>query len=489
MAKFNKKISHSHKPDSITYEGASAYSRKTIDAWLNFIFSSYLENTYYESSQNQFEKFIKLTEKVAEEYGYSFVAKACIFARKELGMRSISQLTAAWLNDKSFQEKRQFYKSFVRRPDDISEIFSAIDIFNQKRSHALVKGCADKLSSFDEYKIMKYRMTGHKYNMYDIVNLCHPKSPVITAFKNNKLDIPDVWESKVMSASNKEERQNTWLRLVNEHKLEYMALIKNLNNILEAAHSLENPTRWIVDVLCPQINNKHAIKKSLIFPYRIYNAYKNLKYQESFVISALESAFIKATENVPTLNGRNLIVLDVSGSMRDKISMHSNITLSEVGACFALTLALGSKDTDIIKFGSKAKSFTIDNNISPFQNINNMVNNDRLGYGTVIERVLDIVKYNHDLYSRVFVISDMQIFDTNNLYYFNNSYASILERWNKYFKNIKTYSFDLSNYSNQISPPSDNFIFLTSLNDNLFKFISFDNTNIVDVINNINFIS
>ncbi len=475
MSKFNSKTINR----VTTYEGGKAYKKDNLQAWLNFLFSSFLENQYYESSKEQINRFISLTENVANEYGYTFVAKAAYFVRNELGMRSISQLTAAWLNDKTFQEKRKFYKIFMRRPDDVSEIFSAVDYLNMKRSHALVRGSADYLSTINEYQLMKYRMLGHKYNMYDIINLSHATSVAINAFKHNELESADTWETKISSIqkNNIEDKTKEWKRLVEEHKLGYMALIRNLNNILDCNISYS----WIEDVLCPQIIDIKKIKASLIFPYRLYVAYKSLHTQVLPVITALEKAFRIATANVPFFEGESAVILDVSGSMEDKISSKSQVSLKEIGACFATTLAISGSKIDFIKFGTKAKRYEINSTLNVFDLINEMCKNDNLGYGTNLQSAYNYMKDN---YQRIFLISDMQIF--NNSYYYFGRPKNINSLWSKRYKDIITYSFDLGNYHNQIVPPSSNFIFLTSLTDVIFKYIQILDLGTQELVNFIN---
>ena len=478
MAKFNVKITPK-EPDTKTYENAPAYSREPVQAWLNMLFSSFLENQYYESSKSQIQRFIELTEKVAEKYDYAFVGKAAIFARNELGMRSISQLTAAWLNDKSFQEKRNFYRGFMRRPDDVSEIFGAIDFLNGKRSHALIRGCADYLSSLGEYQIAKYKMAGRTYNMYDIVNLTHAHSAAIDKLKADTLKAPDTWEVNISTAKDQESRDMEWKRMVEQNKLGYMALIRNLNNIL-AVKDIDRD--WIVKYLVPQIKDEQKIRKSLIFPYRLFTAYKSLNIRSGIVIQALEEAFLIATSNVPKFDGFSAVILDISGSMCSKVSDNSIIELKEIGACFAATLILNGSDVDFIKFGTSAKRRDFSKLEGAFSIIKKMCENEGLGFGTNIKPVMETMENFY--YDRIFLISDMQVFDDNSMWT-----QRITLRWNDRYQNIMTYSFDLGNYSNQIEPPSDNFMFLTSMNDVFFKYISLveGNENIVDIINNIKF--
>jgi len=481
MAKFNEKKVQERVQ---SYEGTILYKRNTVEAWFNMLFSSFLENQYYEKSSDQIDRLLNLTEAVADQYDYAFVGKAAIFARNELGMRSVSQLIAAWLNDKSFQEKREFYRSFMRRPDDVSEIFGAVKYLDGKRSHALIKGSANYLSSLGQYEITKYKMIGHTYNMYDLINLTHANSKVINDFKNNLLKAPDTWEVSVAKKQSKESRQATWKEMVEEGKLGYMALLRNLNNILDNPN-IDN--EWIGEYLYPQLINENKIRKSLVFPYRIYTAHKNLKINNLLIEEALGRAFGIATYNIPKFDGINAIVLDVSGSMENYISSNSNITLKEIGACFATALFLNGSNIDFIKFGTDAKRF---NNFSrlnnPFSIIDAMCSNSNCGWGTNIQSAIEIMK---DTYDRIFVISDMQIFWTNYNSYYAGSRTDSIYNWNKRYGNIMTYSFDLANYDGQIEPPSDNFMFLTSLNDSIFKYIDLVNgkENIVNLINNISF--
>lgn len=479
MSKFNTSNSYS-KPNAKTHEGADAFKRDPVQAWLNMLFSSFLENQYYESSNSQMNRFIELTNNVADKYGYLFVGKAAIFVRNELGMRSISQLTAAWLNDKSFQNKRDFYKGFMHRPDDVSEIFAAIDYLNGKRSHALIRGAADYLSSLGGYQLTKYKMIGHKYNMYNLINLTHATSHAICDFKNDVIKSADTWENKISNAGSKENRDAEWIRLVEEGKMGYIALIRNLNNIMQ----IDGISRkWILDYLVPQIIDKDKIRKSLIFPYRIYTAYKNLDIHNSDIDYALSIAFATATINIPKFDGYSAVILDVSGSMDSRISQKSNITLKEIGACFAAALIINGSNVDFIKFGTFARRKKYSAIENPFDLIKKMCDNEHCDYGTNIGPVMGTM---YDNYDRIFLISDMQIFSSNHYWYSNRDDT---KKWNSKYGHIMTYSFDLANYDNQLEPPSDNFMFLTSLSDIVFKYINLmeSTANIVDIINNISF--
>ena len=474
MAKFNEKVST--KPNAISYEGGAVFEKNPVEAWMNFLFSSYLEDKFYEHASNQLARFHNLTLDMINTYGAEFVAKAALFARNELGMRSVSQYVAAMLNAYQFVDKRVFFRNYPHRADDAGEIFSIIDVLNDKRRHATVRGIGDYISSLSPYTLGKYKMNGHEYNMYDIINITHAHSDAIDAYKANLLETPDTWEVAISTATDKEKRDGEWIRLVEENRLGYMALVRNLNNILSADGITQ---QWVVDYLVPQLTNKTAIKKSLIFPYQIYSAYKNLKVRNTFVVVALETAFRLALDNMPQLKGDTLIFLDVSGSMTDSISYRSNITIRKAGAVYAACIALTSEHSEIIKFATYAKKFKFNKIDNVFDQIEALDQEGGCGWGTNIDPAYSLVDRGYD---RIMLISDMQIMN-------NYSYSDGRTAYNSYCRQYGAtpiYSFDLGNYRTQTDNPNNPNVHLcTSLSEKTLKFISLleDGQNLVAYIN------
>lgn len=477
MSKFNTKVSTA--PKATSYEGGAVYEKNIIEDWINNLFSSFLENRYYESSDDQMKRYMQLTNQVAEQLGWEFIAKASMFARNELGLRSIAQLTAAMLNGQKFDSKRAYFRNFCHRPDDVSEIFAAVDVINGKRSHALVRGTADYLSTLNDYTLGKYKLNGKTYNMYDLINITHANSETINKYKNDTLEIPDTWETAISTAGDQKEQE--WMRLVEEKKLGYLALIRNLRNILNADSLISN--EWIVKNLVPQLTNEVAIRKSLVYPYQIYCAAKNMTYKNPAVMLALDTAFRISVQNMPELPGSTAIILDISGSMDSLMSEHSNMRIKEVGAVYAAAIYVSNPNADFIKFGTDAKYCSINRLYSIFDIIEQMQSEDNLGYGTDIHKAFNLLDKSYD---RIFVISDMQTMSNERHFWYSgdNGIDSYKKYCKKYGKS-KCYSFDLGNYRTQTANPNDKDVYLlTALNDKIFDFIKLaeKNTNIVDYI-------
>lgn len=480
MAKFNKTV----KTEKVaSYEGGEVFEKNPVEDWINFLFSSYLENQFYESADEQMNRYTELTQKVGEKLGWEFVAKASFFSRNVLGMRSVSELTAAILNHYQFDNKRAYFRNFLKRPDDASEVFAAIDMLGDKRSHALVRGAGDYLSSLKDYQLGKYKLKGKEYNMYDLINITHAHSATIDKYKAGTLETPDTWETAISGSTSEEEKSQNWQRLVEENKLGYLALIRNLRNIVNSAPDV----RWIEKYLIPQIENEVAIKKSLVFPYQIYCSWKNYGIRNISIDAALDRAFRIACGNMPKMDGRTVIVLDVSGSMENKLSSNSQLTLKEVGAVYAAAMFVNC-NADFIKFGNDAKRIKLNKLENIFNLVEKMYANDNCGYGTDIVPAFRLM---NEKYDRIFLVSDMQIMSKNSSGWWWCRRQSGIDTYNRYCEVYKChphmYSFDLANYSTQVENPNNPRIhLLTALSDTLFKMLPYieNGNSLVDYINN-----
>lgn len=495
MSRFNKQA----KATAKTYEGGEAYTKNAVSNFFEFMFGSLLGNDFYETSEEQQERLLNLVDEVANETSYEFVAKVCVFSRNEIGLRSVSQLIGAWLNDKPVEDKRKFYHALVHRPDDMGELFSAVDALGQKRSHALVKGCADYLETMDDYKFSKYKMKSatKQWNMYDIVNVCHPKSTkAIDDFINGRTPNADRWENVISNAGNEEERNAEWFRLLKEHKLGYLALLRNVRNIINAIENSrlkdDFSSSGALAELCGQLTDEKAIKKSLVFPYQIYSCYKNNGTTNLDITVALAKAFRISVNNMPNIEGKSLYVLDCSGSMDDKISPKSNISIKEASAVYCCSAYLKGEG-DFLKFGNYCKQVKLSHLDNPFDIIEKMSANDGVGFGTDMSTVFKWLNecgkghLNGRHYDNYFIFSDFQIMESG-YYWYNRDTPSVKKMVNQRIveEGSHWFSFDLGAYSTTpVNTNSSHVHELTSLSEKIFEFIPLlkaDDTTIVKYI-------
>lgn len=483
MAKFNTVQKNSTK--TVSYEGGQVYLKSLEDEWSNMLFSCMLSSGFYETSDSVQSRYVDLTREMINKRGPQFVAKAACFSRKVLGLRSISELTAAVLNECQFEGKRLFYANYFKRPDGIGEVFSAVKALGGKRSHALIRGAKDYLETLNAYQVGKYQMSKHEFNLHDIINLTHAYSTILDRYQNGQLETPDTWEVRISTAS-PEEKELEWKRLVEERKLGYLALIRNLRNICKCQFATED---WCKSVLYEQITDEVSIVNSLVFPYQIYVAWKNARgYLPIILELALSDAFKLATQNMPELSGKSAIILDVSGSMECSFTENSSLHVNEVCSVYAAAIYYKNpQNTTVIKFGNEAKVIEgLDQYKNIFELINALTLNDGVGHGTYMAEVFPKLT---EYYDRFFLFSDMQIMDEDDSYiwgqWHHTNRKSVNKLYDEYtvkFGNNHFYSFDLGRYHTQAVSQNASVKYITALNDKVFTAIELNEREGVSLI-------
>lgn len=481
MAKFNSRAAKG--PTTTTYNGAPAYMLPDEVAWVNMLCSSFLANQTYESDDSQQERFVKMSKRMADKRGVYFLCRAAAFSRNELGIRSASCLLAAIVNGYQFDVKRQFFANFFKRPDDVAEVMCAISALGGTPSHAFMRGAADYLSGLSEYTLAKYKMDTREYNLRDLIRLTHANSPAIDRFMHEDIQPPATWEAAFNGSPTDEEKGEIWAGLVENRNLGYVALIRNLRNIVAY---VKRDAKWFESELCPQITDANKITKSGIYPYQIYSAYKYAGQVgiPMCVATALELAFTVSIGNMPELEGSTLFALDVSGSMESAVSNKSSLTIKELCACYCAAGYIANKGADFIKFGTDAKAASYNRAIGAFSIIRRMAENDDCGFGTNIVPMWQKLDKHYD---RVIFFSDMQVMDASGGW--RHSYKDPIDAKRDYegvFGPTRLFSFDCAAYDKVgvDNPNSGSFWQFTALNDSAYKFISLieGGGSIIDVI-------
>jgi 60 kDa SS-A/Ro ribonucleoprotein len=241
----------------------------------------------------------------------------------------------------------------IQRADELSE-FVAIYWSQGKQplSAQVKKGLAAAFVKFDEYALAKYDRKG-AVRLRDVLFLCHPKpvdAPQAAVWKRlaeNELVTPDTWEV-ALSASGREgekpsesEKRAAWERLLGENKLGAMALLRNLRN-MHTAHVSE---QVVTDALA-------SMKTERVLPFRFLAAARHAPQWEA----ALESAMYRSLEGrAATLNGRTVLLVDISGSMTASISHRSQMLRTDAAYGLAILLREIAEQVTVYTFSTEAK--------------------------------------------------------------------------------------------------------------------------------------
>lgn len=452
MSRFNAQ-SPQGKTENLA--GGKAYSQTPQLELISILLTSFANDTFYRDADGTFERLKELVKKCDK----LFVAKACIYARTQFGMRSITHVMASELAKYIGGEvwARNFYNSIVYRVDDITEIIAYHFGKNGKLSNAMKYGLAKAFAKFNRYQLAKYKSENKSVKLIDAVNLLRPKEVeknegAISDLVNGKLKSFDTWENELSLAGQKGEtkeqkdelKKEVWVKLIREKKIGYFALLRNLRNILEQSPDM-------ISEVCELLVDEKQIKNSLVLPFRFMTAFGELKQIHSkecrAVITALTKAVDISLSNVPVFDGETCVVLDDSGSMAGRPA--------EIGSLFSAVL-VKSNNADFATFANDCKYQFLNTNDS----IVSISNSIRFSMGgTNFHSIFSTLNKKYD---RIIILSDMQGwigYDTP-----ANSFNEYKKKFNC---NPLVYSFDLNSYGT-MQFPQQNIFAIAGFSEKIF---------------------
>lgn len=486
MGKFNLAVKE--VPTIINHAGGQAFAVNPKFELVSILLTSMVKNTFYKSADETLARLVELLPQV----GWEFAAKASVYARREFGMRTITHVVGGEVahHVHGAPWKRKYYGQLFKRIDDMAEVVSYYaGKYRAGKIHplpnALKRAIADRLSKADDYTLAKYRGEGKAVKLIDLVNLTHPKNGKSEGLKKlvaGELKNTNTWEAKLTDAGQKAETEeqklelkaSAWKEMLSENKMGYLAVIRNVRNVLEQAKdSLPDLYKALV--------NPEAIKKSLVFPHQIYRAlWEVAKSQKTGVPRDLMQAMVTALDlsvaNVPKFNGKTLVVIDNSGSMQGTDGS-SPIDLASIFG----TAIYKSNDADLMVFSDDAKYL----NLNPQDSISTLMGQIKAGMnpsGTDFHAIFRRIR--KEKYDRIIIFSDMQgwMGHTTPKLEFNAYCTGIGHR-------PFIYSCDLA-HSGSIQFPESQTFLLAGYHEKLFevmKLLEKDRNALVKEIESINF--
>ena len=198
-----------------------------------------------------------------------------------------------------------------------------------------------------------------------------------------------------------------WEELIDSGKIGYMALMRNLRNILEAEVSQQH-----VMAVCNALSSAEAVRRSKQLPFRFLAAYREVSKVKSTyagrVMDALEQAVSISAANIKGFDDdtKVLIACDVSGSMQKPVSPKSKILSYDIGLMLAMLLKSRCKNAITGMFGDTWKVINVPTqgilaNVDTFYRREGEVGYSTNGY-LVIE---DLIKRNVQM-DKVMIFTD-----------------------------------------------------------------------------------
>lgn len=327
------------KKKAKTHEGAEAFAPlDDMGRLRRSVLSCMLwEDEFYEDGETISARIGDLAARVDPEA----LAKLAIEARTKMNLRHAPLLLLTALARTGAKREKLVANTVaevIQRADELTELV-AIYWRNGRKplSAQLKKGLARAFEKFDAYELAKYDRPG-PVRLRDVLFLVHAKPKAAEQAETWKklaakeLDSPDTWEVALSGGADKRE---TFERLLKSGKLGYLALLRNLRNMVESGADEALVRRAL-------LARKGAQR---VLPFRFVAAARAAPMFDREIDKALQAAI----EEQPKLPGKTIVLVDVSGSMDHRLSARSDLTRMDAAAALASVI---NGDTRVFSFSN-----------------------------------------------------------------------------------------------------------------------------------------
>lgn len=347
------------------------------------------EDTFYEDGVSVADRITALVKAASPKT----VAAMAVEARSKMNLRHVPLLLCRELaRNKTL--KAETLAAVIQRADELSE-FLAIYWKDGKQplSAQVKKGLAVAFSKFNEYALAKYNQDG-AVKLRDVLFLCHAK-PVDGAqdalwkrLIEGKLTTPDTWEVALSAGADK---KATWERLISEKKLGALALLRNLRNMESV-----KVDRSIV---------RHALADAdvrRVLPFRFIAA---ARYGPEYETD-LEACLFRSLQDSEKMNGRTVVLVDVSGSMNDALSAKSDMLRLDAAYGVAMVAREICDDVAVFTFSDSLVKIAARRGFA----LRDGMHNSQAHKGTYLTNAITMLN-TQEKYSRLIVVTDEQTHD------------------------------------------------------------------------------
>lgn len=508
MSRYNTKKPISKPKIVENHQGGTGY---TLSPKLELvgILANDFGKTYYEKLNDREVRLSNLIKEISKT-DPTFVAKALVYTRSVIGQRSVTHFSAPYLipylsgthlSSRIFtrRDKNKNIGGLIYRLDDMAEIISAYKQINGEKAplpSGLRKGFKSVLENATEYELAKYQLKGKEYSLIDLVRLIRPKpqdknKEAYRKLIEGTLKQFDTVEDKNVNSGQKvakavksgeiskqegekilqKEKESNYSELIKERKIGYLALIRNLRNIISNTSDtvlLNETAKLLVD--------ESMIRKSLIFPHQIDLAMEILLLEgvsiPTKILQALNEAYELSIPNLTELfpDGKTAVVIDTSGSMGGGFGSGyiqceggtiRKSPLSKAGLIGA-TLVKGIR-ADLYQFSTTCKVIKY----NPLDTVNtikqSVINSSgQVGYGTYYDSIFKTLKPGG--YNRIFIISDMQGGD-------NITRNSSFQTYKKVNGDPHIYTIDIRGYGTTMFKPNSRLYQLFGYSKDIYELV------------------
>lgn len=442
--------------------GGRAFNSSAKQALAQITATNCFNGTYYVDAQANLEVAKQAALEVAKE-DPEFVAKCAVYGRKKSYMKDMPAFLAVVLHE---HDKTLFRRVFPTVIDNGKQLRNFI---NMARSGAVTGKKANMSSGSIRHAIRDWFASkpswvlfkasiGQDPSMRDILRMARPrpdsdeKAALFAYMKGAEFDEKEgvyrVWKRKNPND------KNSQMYVAHQHSFESLPSIVQDYERFKAsggqgevpkvdfrlvAHMLSDE-QWkeiarnapwqmtqmnlntfqrhgvfndseLCEMIANRLRDPQAIEKARVFPYKLFQAYKETEGVPFEVRDALQDAVDVALNNVPKINGKVVVAVDTSGSMGCSVTGYRRGSTSKVrcvdqAALFASALFRQNREAKLMPFDTRVHKCDLNPRDSVFTNADKL---SRFGGGgTDCSSVLRELNARRDKVDVVIFLSDYE---------------------------------------------------------------------------------
>ena len=359
--------------DTINNAGGQAYQMSDKAALAQYAMTGCFNGTFYTSDKDQLTKTLELAAKVSPE----FLAKLAVYSRQKGLMKDMPAVLAAIVASRDPELLSKIFTKVVDNPKMLRNFVQVIrsNVAGRKslgtRPKKLIQAYLESLNDEQLFKAD----VGNDPSLQDIIKLVHPK-PVnkernamfaylldkeynkkdlsalaiqFEAFKKDMTgEIPDVPFQMLTALPLTKDH---WKKIA-EHAT-WTQIRMNLNTF--ARHGVLEDSA-LVSTLAAKLEDAGQVRRAKVFPYQLFTAFQNIDDKVPTKLNiALQKAAEVACENIPEINGKVYVMVDVSGSMSSPVtgnrgSVTSKMRCIDVAALVAASILRKNPEAVVMPF-------------------------------------------------------------------------------------------------------------------------------------------
>ncbi len=453
-----------HLPKANTHNdaGGKAYQLSPKHALAQYVATGCLNGTFYASAENQLEQILALCSAPGSPWqnfiSTEFIAQTAVYAREQAFMKDSSALLVAILT--TLEDTEYLKAVFPRVIDNGKMLRSFVQIMRSGMTGRKSFGTLPKkliLEWFDsrtDEQIFTNSL-GNDPSIADVIKMVHPTPKTASrralygyllgkeyveedlpsivrdyeAFKRGDTEsLPDVPFQMLTSLPLS---KRDWMQIA--ANTSWQTLRMNINTF--ARHGVLEDTQ-AVERIVTRLQDADEIQRAKAFPYQLLTAYRNITTADALIESvntngmsaqqigakrtqlfdalrsiehALEAAMETATSNVPALDGKVFICVDVSGSMQSPITGErkgatTSVRCIDVAGLVASSVLRKNPTAEVIPFEQHVVKTRLNSNDSVMTNAQRLAAIN--GGGTNCSAALRYLNEHNALGALVLFVSD-----------------------------------------------------------------------------------